>query len=85
MKFSRSKIFWKDIHAECLKGNINKGEDVFFESEEGSPTWLQWDIRPWYKYKKEVAGLIIPIEDITDSRLIDVEKQADFGNSCQDK
>ena len=72
-KFPITTLAWKNIHTECLKGNINKGEDVFFENENDSPLWVKWDIRPWYNQQKEIGGLLIFIEDFTALKLTETE------------
>jgi PAS domain S-box-containing protein len=73
--FPDTKTLWKNIHKECLKGDINRGQDLFFESEDGSSKWLRWDIRPWYRNKKIIGGIIISIEDITALKLKDEENR----------
>ena len=73
--FPNAKSKWNDIHASCLEGNINRGEEEHFEREDGSPGWLRWDIRPWYSEKEEVGGLLIFTEDITAVKLKDAENR----------
>ncbi len=69
---------WKKIHQECLKGKIRKSEEDKFEREDGSVTWIKWEIHPWYE-GKEIGGIIMFTEVITEQKLfqeiLDQERQ----------
>ncbi len=65
----------KDIFYECMRGNVNRCEEAHFETSEGSSIWLKWDIRPWYKYKQEIGGVIIFVEDITSAKLAELDNK----------
>jgi len=50
----------------CLQGNLKSCDEEFVERPDGSTAWMKWDIRPWYKRQKEVGGLLVLIENITE-------------------
>jgi len=66
---------WSKVYEECLQGNINTGEEPFILKDQKLPTWIKWDIRPWYKNNKEVGGLLIYTEDTTSLRLKEEENK----------
>ena len=55
----------KKIYASCLKGKISTGAKERIQKPDGSFVWIKWDIRPYYNYQNEIAGLFIFTEDIT--------------------
>ena len=59
---------WKAIHRECLKGVIKRNDEDKFERADGSIQWLKWEVKPWYTKYKEVGGLIMLSEDITEQK-----------------
>lgn len=62
----------KNIHKRCLQGEVIQGDERLFHLNDGTPIWLSWGIRPWYKDNKEIGGLLIRATDIT--RLKNIEK-----------
>ncbi|WP_339810422.1 PAS domain S-box protein [uncultured Imperialibacter sp.] len=66
---------WKKIHAECLRGAINKVDEAPFNRADGSVQWLAWDVRPWYKVEGVVGGLIMYTGDITSLKEKEEEKR----------
>lgn len=65
---------WKKIHSDCLKGNINKCEEFYFERAGGGSQWITWDVRPWYITESLIGGLLMYTADITLSKERDREK-----------
>ncbi|MGB4400125.1 MAG: PAS domain-containing sensor histidine kinase [Daejeonella sp.] len=61
---------WKEIHAECLKGKIQKNSRDKFVRLNGDIQWLSWDIRPWKNDNGQISGMIMYTEDIT-SRVVE--------------
>lgn len=57
---------WKAIHQKCLAGGVDKNDAAPFERADGSMQWLKWDVRPWYKSKGEIGGIMMYTADITD-------------------
>lgn len=59
---------WKKIHQHCLKGNIETCEEDKFINQDGSESWMRWQIYPWYLKADTVGGIILLLEDITDRK-----------------
>lgn len=56
---------WKQIHARCLQGEVEKSEEDYFYDNEGKLVWNKWEIHPWYKNNGEIGGIIMFTEVIT--------------------
>lgn len=66
---------WKAIHQRCLSGATEQaGEDCFVRAD-GSVTWNQWEIRPWYTDTGEVGGIIMFTQVITERKLAQLALQ----------
>ncbi|PBQ30315.1 hypothetical protein CNR22_00580 [Sphingobacteriaceae bacterium] len=65
---------WKKIHADCMKGKINKCEEAYFERADGVNQWITWDIRPWYISEDIIGGLMMYTADITKAKERELEK-----------
>ncbi|MCR8557798.1 PAS domain S-box protein [Mucilaginibacter sp. BJC16-A38] len=50
----------------CLADNIKSNREDFIVMEDGTHAWMKWDVRPWYQRNKEVGGLIVLAENITE-------------------
>jgi PAS domain S-box-containing protein len=59
---------WKDAHRRGLQGEIIKADEDFFERTDGSKQWIRWEVRPWYRMDKEIGGILIFSEDITERK-----------------
>lgn len=59
---------WKDIHQRCLKGAIEKRAEDSFLRLDGNWEWLQWEIRPWHTSSKNIGGIIMFTEVITERK-----------------
>ena len=56
---------WVVAHRRGLGGETLKNEEDPFERDDGSVTWLRWEIRPWLTGRGDIGGIIIFSEDIT--------------------
>lgn len=56
---------WKQIHANCLNGLVQKLEEDAFIRKDGSKTWVRWEVRPWFKTDGSIGGIIMLTENIT--------------------
>ncbi|MDR3697423.1 PAS domain-containing protein [Mucilaginibacter sp.] len=68
-----AKLKFSDILNDCLKGHANKCDEAYIERLDGSPVWLRWEIRPWYKRNRAIGGLLMYTEDITALKLKEKE------------
>ncbi len=59
---------WKEVHARCLKGAVERSRDYVFVRPDGRKQWLAWEVRPWRRIGRDnkVGGIIIFAKDITD-------------------
>ncbi|TKB96369.1 PAS domain S-box protein [Pedobacter cryophilus] len=58
---------WKAVFARCLKGDIEKDDEYLRKVEGADDQYLQFEIRPWYKFDATVGGVMIFTQDITES------------------
>ena len=58
----------KRIYIEALQGKIYKNRDeVIFKNESEEPQHYDWEVRPWYLSDNTIGGIIIQIQNITDT------------------
>ncbi len=57
---------WKKVHSRCLAGAVERHDSDPWERADGTVDWVHWEIRPWYRNRKEIGGLIIFSENISD-------------------
>ena len=59
---------WKDVHRRCLAGAVEKSDEDFYVKDNGTPVWLKWDVHPWYTASREIGGIVIFTENITERK-----------------
>ena len=59
---------WKHAHRRALQGDVVAAREDRFERIDGSTQWLNWEVRPWYIATRELGGIVIFTEDVTDQR-----------------
>ncbi|WP_052670781.1 PAS domain S-box protein [Draconibacterium sediminis] len=59
---------WKALHQRGLNGEIIRDDDDIFVRHDGTIQYLKWEIRPWLTADKQVGGIIIFTEDITERK-----------------
>jgi len=57
---------WKEIHRNCLAGEVNINERAPFPRADGSLDWIRWDVRPWYDPNGDIGGLLMYTDVITE-------------------
>jgi len=67
---------WKDVHARCLQGAVERCEEDLFEREDGSKSWVRWEVSPWRDHKGNICGLIMATEDVTRLKKSELALQA---------
>ncbi|CAN1209782.1 hypothetical protein TUMEXPCC7403_06125 [Tumidithrix helvetica PCC 7403] len=63
---------WRKIHQRCLGGAIERCEEDYFIRSDGSITWTQWEIHPWYADANKIGGIIMFTQVITDRKLAEI-------------
>jgi len=67
---------WKQIHRRCLAGEALRADEDRWERDDGSTTWLHWEIRPWGKGSDGLPeGILIFSEDITARKQAEEERR----------
>lgn len=66
---------WREIHRRCLAGAVERSDDDRFERPDGSMQWLKWEVHPWTTATGGIGGIIILVEDITESRRLKESQQ----------
>ena len=56
---------WKKGHQRALRGETLSKEREFFVNGQGDNVWLRWEARPWYLNKKDIGGVMLFTEIIT--------------------
>lgn len=74
----------RKIYSDCLKGASNSNTGRKFIAANGAITWLSWKINSWKDNNGKINGLIITLEDITETKrreelLIKAQKVARIG------
>ena len=64
---------WKIVHQQALGGvGLHESEDTWIQSD-GSKQYLRWAVHPWTDVNKNIGGIIISTENITDTKLLEME------------
>ena len=64
---------WREIHQLGLAGQTIKNDEDFWIGPDGKKHWIRWAMVPWNDDTGAVGGIIISLEDITESRLAEEE------------
>lgn len=60
---------WKKVHQEVLKGAHLKWYDDVFYGDDGIAEWWNSEQIPWYLEDGEIFGIILYVENITESKI----------------
>ena len=60
---------WKAVHRRCLAGATESREDDPFLRADGRTDYIRWVVKPWHKAGRDVGGLILLTEVVTDRKL----------------
>lgn len=64
---------WKKIHQRALNGECLSAEEDLFKRQNGRTEWWRWKAFPWYISKKEIGGIILFVEQITERKLTELK------------
>ncbi|MEC4984099.1 MAG: response regulator [Oscillatoria sp. PMC 1068.18] len=67
---------WKQIHANCLKGEVARCEEDYFPRADGSVDWIRWEIHPWRSRTGNIGGIIMFTEVITERKQAQLQLQS---------
>lgn len=67
--FPETPESWREAYRRCLKGEVDKRDDVSFERADGTLDWVRWEIHPWYTEQGQTGGIIMFTEVITGRKL----------------
>lgn len=56
---------WKDIHRDCLGGQIRECKQDRFVRADGTEVWLEWAIHPWTDDDGDIGGIVMFTNVIT--------------------
>lgn len=59
---------FRKIHENCLNGASNSNSGRKFIAANGAITWLSWKINSWKDDTGKIKGLIITLEDVTETK-----------------
>ncbi len=65
---------WKQAHRRGLNGEVVQADGDPFERADGSIQLLRWEIHPWWTSEKQVGGIVIFTEDITERKQSENER-----------
>ncbi|MEQ9443220.1 MAG: ATP-binding protein [Cyclobacteriaceae bacterium] len=71
--FPETSQEWKEIHQECLKGEVKSRDGDRSLREDGTEQWIRWEMRPWHQRENKVGGLMMISEDITHRKISELE------------
>ncbi len=59
---------WKEAIRRGMTGEVLGEEDDHYRLPDGQIRFMRWKIHPWYDFKREVGGIVVFTEDITERR-----------------
>ena len=66
---------WKKYHQRVLNGETLKADDDKFVRQDGSVTYVRWELRPWYLIDGTIGGMILYSENTTQRKLMEIQLQ----------
>lgn len=67
------KESWKQTHRRSLAGAVERCEEDTFIHPNGVVEYMTWEVQPWRNIEGEIAGIIIFLQDITQSKMAQEE------------
>ncbi len=63
----------KAVIEQALTGATVKSEGDIWISSDSKKHWLRWVALPWFDEYQEIGGILLSFEDITDSKMLEME------------
>ncbi|MGZ8236769.1 MAG: hybrid sensor histidine kinase/response regulator [Methylobacter sp.] len=57
---------WKELNRRCLNGETLSADEDPYQRADGTTQWVKWEARPWLTAKKQVGGILIAAEEVTE-------------------
>ena len=64
---------WESAHHRALAGDSVESSNDMWIRRDGSKRWFHWVVQPWIDENKKIGGIIITTENITDTKLLEIE------------
>lgn len=71
--FPETSENWKELHRRCLAGEVLFADEDPFPRMDGTLDWIQWEMRPWYNENKEIGGMVL-FSDLVTEQILAREK-----------
>lgn len=65
---------WLEIHKRAVNGEVISVDEDEFQRSDEQTYWLRYELRPWYKNKGAIGGIIMFTEDITERKRMEIMK-----------
>lgn len=59
---------YKQVHARCLAGAVERCEEEVVRHADGSLAYAKWEVRPWHTPHGDIGGIVIYAQDITEAK-----------------
>ncbi len=69
----RNKPDWQAVHQRALAGKVERNDEDHFIREDGTDSWIRWEVRPWLDVAGEIGGILIFSEDISQRKKAESE------------
>jgi len=67
---------WKIAHRRGLAGEIVREEEDYYVFPDGSVNWARWEIHPWLTHHRDIGGIVLFIEEITERKMAEEHLKA---------
>lgn len=79
---------WKELHRRALYGEVLRDDRDSFVREDGSTTWVRWELLPWFDEGGSIGGIMMFTEVINERieyerRLEDARSVAEEASSAK--
>ncbi|MBD2102264.1 response regulator [Leptolyngbya sp. FACHB-261] len=71
--FPQTPESWKQAHQCCLAGTVEKCDEDRFIHADGSFDWVKWEIHPWWNGVREIGGITVFNEVISERKRAEQE------------
>ncbi len=74
--FPETASYWQPIYRDVMaSGAVRREAAVSLPDAAGTPRWWRWEVQPWQGEGDQSGGVIVHLEDITDERQLEQDRQ----------